>query len=115
MSELPPQFQEKLAMLQQLQQTLQLVLSEKQRLEVELSEAERALNELKNLDDNATIYKAIGSLLIKTERKPIVKELEEKRDFLNTRIMVLAKQEQRTRERLKEIQESIRERLKEVG
>jgi prefoldin beta subunit len=109
--ELPPQFQERLARLQQLQQTLQIVITEKQRLELEFSETERALKELKGLGDEDVVYKSVGSLLIKSNRRTLIKELEERKELLNTRIMVLARQEERTRVKVRELQRSIQEEL----
>lgn len=111
-SQLPPQVQEQLLRLQQLQQTLQMVISQKQQLELESSEIERALSELQKVTDDATVYKSIGSLLIKTQRAEIMKELEERKDLAKTRITVLAKQEERTKERVKELQQRLQERLR---
>jgi prefoldin beta subunit len=110
---IPPQFQEQLAKLQQLQQTLQIVLTQKQQLELELSDAERSLTELEKLTDTAVIYKSIGSLLVKSDRPNVIKELTERKELLKTRVAVLAKQEERTRERLNELSQSIQERLKQ--
>jgi len=109
---IPPQFQEQLAKLQQLQQTLQIVLTQRQQLELELSDAERALTELEKLTDTSVIYKSIGSLLVKSDRQTVMKELSERKELLKTRVTVLAKQEERTREKLKELSQTIQERLK---
>ncbi len=111
-SQLPPQVQEQLLRLQQLQQTLQMVISQKQQLELESSEIEKALSELQRVTDDATVYKSIGSLLIKTQRGEIMKELEERKDLAKTRITVLSKQEERTKERVKELQQRLQERLR---
>jgi len=81
-------------------------------LELESSEIERALSELQKVTDDATVYKSIGSLLIKTQRAEIMKELEERKDLAKTRITVLAKQEERTKERVKELQQRLQERLR---
>ncbi len=62
---LPPQVQERLLRLQQLQQTLQSVLAQKQQVELESTEVEQALSELQTMAEDAVIYKAIGSLLVK--------------------------------------------------
>jgi hypothetical protein len=40
---------------------------------------------------------------------------EEKKELINTRVTVLAKQEERTRERLKELQDRVQQRLKASG
>jgi prefoldin beta subunit len=108
---LPPQLQEQISRLQQLQQTLQVVVSQKQQLEVEHSEIERALAELDKLTDDAVVYKSVGALLVKSDRQTVLAELKERNDLVNMRVGVLAKQEERARERLKELQERIQRRL----
>jgi len=111
-SSIPPQVQEQLARLQQLQQTLQVVITQKQQVELELSDTERALKELEKLIDETVIYKSIGALLVKSNRQSVIKELNERKELLNTRVTVLAKQEERARSKLKELQQSLQERLR---
>ena len=113
--ELPPQLQEQLLRLQQLQQTLQAVASQKQQLEIEASETEKALAELEKLSDETPVYKSVGNLLLKSERQSLLKELKERKDLLGTRITVLGRQEERTKERLKELQGKLQERLRPQG
>jgi len=113
--QLPPQIQEDLVRLQQLQQTLQVVVTQKQQLELELTETEKALSELDKIADTVPVYKSVGSILLKSERQGLVNELKEKKELINTRVTVLAKQEERTRERLKELQDRVQQRLKTSG
>jgi len=114
LSKLPPQVQERLLRLQQLQQTLQAVLTQKQQLELERTETEQALSELGKLDDSAVVYKSIGSLLVKTEKAKVTTELSERKDFLNMRIDVLGKQEERLRTQVKELQTKLQRDLRPV-
>ena len=111
-SQLPPPVQERLLRLQQLQQTLQSILGQKQQVEFEVTEIDQALNELQKLTDDAVIYKAAGSLLMKSERTKVITELTERKELLNTRVTVLGRQEERTRERLKDMQEKLQEKLR---
>jgi prefoldin beta subunit len=90
--------------LQQLQQTLQTVLQQKQQVDMEVTEIDQTLKELENTADDATIYKAAGSLLVKSQKPKVVTELNERKDFLATRQTVLARQEERMRTQLKDIQ-----------
>ncbi|MDQ1278967.1 MAG: prefoldin beta subunit [Thermoproteota archaeon] len=109
---LPPQLQEQLLRLQQLQQTLQVVVSQRQQLELERSEVDRALNELEKMADDSIIYKSVGSLLLKSEKKKVMDELHERKELVETRITVLTRQQTRAEERVKELQQLIQERLK---
>lgn len=109
--ELPPQIQEQLVRLQQLQQTLQSVVTQKQQLELELNDTDKALSELEKSTDETPVYKSVGNILVKSNRQTLITELKERKELLTTRVTVLGKQEDRTRERLKEVQEKLQERL----
>ena len=112
---LPPAIQERLMRLQQLQETLQTVLTQKQQLEVELLEVDQALGQLEKTIGNTTIYKSIGSLLIKTEKEKVTAELKERKELANMRVSVLSKQEERLRSQLKDLQEKLQKDLKPVS
>jgi len=114
-SKLPPQVQERLLRLQQLQQTLQTVLAQKQQVEFELTEIEQALSELQKTADDAVIYRAIGTLLVKAEKAKIVADLNERKELLNTRATVLGKQEERLRSQLKDLQAKLQQDLSPVS
>ena len=114
-SRLPPQVQERLLRLQQLQQTLQSVMGQKQQVEMEQTEIEQTVTELQKTADDAVIYKAIGSLLVKAEKATITAELVERKDLLNTRSTVLARQEERLRSQAKDVQTKLQEDLNPVS
>ena len=114
-SNLPPQVQERLLRLQQLQQTLQSVLAQKQQVELEMTEIDQASGELQKLADDAVIYKATGSLLIGTEKGKISTELAERKELLSTRTSILAKQEERLRGQLKDLQTKLQQDLNPVS
>jgi prefoldin beta subunit len=105
--ELPPWLKEQLARLQQLQQNLQAIMMQKQQVEIEKVETERALDELKKTTSDDTVYKLAGPLLVKSNRDDLIKELEEKKELSNTRVVVLGKQESRVKENLKEVENKI--------
>jgi prefoldin beta subunit len=87
-------------------------VSQKQLLEAEKAEADRATEELNKAASDAIVYKNAGSVLVKANRDDLLKELEEKTDLTNTRILVLAKQEERIRSNLQEVQNRVNEALK---
>ena len=110
--QIPQQLQEQLQRLQQLQQTLETVVAQRQQLELESMEVNRALAELEKIPDDGLVYKSVGSLLVKAEKKKVVEELAERRELVTTRITVLQRQQTRADERLKELQKAIQERLR---
>ena len=111
-NELPPWLKEQISRLQQLQQNLQAIMMQKQQIELEIVETERALEELSKTTTSDSIYKAAGPLLIKSEKETIEKDLTEKKELANTRVMVLGKQELRVKENLKEVENKINQMLK---
>lgn len=110
-SQLPPNIQEKLTRLQQLQNTMQQLVLQKQRLEIEMSESDRALKTLEDVSSDAKVYKSAGAILVEKNKENVVKELKDRREFLEMRSKVLYKQEGNTRERLTKLQESLQKEL----
>jgi prefoldin beta subunit len=110
-TQLPPNIQEKLSRLQQLQNTMQQLVLQKQRLDLELTESERALKTLEDVPSDAKVYKSAGSILVEKRKEDVVKELEDRKEFLEMRSKVLAKQEGNTRERITSLQESLQKEL----
>jgi prefoldin beta subunit len=110
--QIPPWLQEQLMKLQQSQQNLQSIMAQKQQLDVEQMEADRALEELKKAADTDAVYKHAGSVLIKSTKTALIAELEEKKELANTRVTVLAKQETRVKESIKEQETKINEMIR---
>lgn len=115
LSKLPPNVQERLLRLQQLQQTLQSILAQKQQVEMEKNEVEQTIAELQKTADAAIIYKAVGSLLVRAEKPKVTEELVERKELLDTRSTVLARQEERIRGQVKESQTKLQEDLNPVS
>ena len=114
-SKLPPNVQERLLRLQQLQQTLQSILAQKQQVDMEKTEVDQTLAELQKTPDDAVIYKAIGSLLVKAEKPKVSEELAERKSLLDTRSTVMTRQEERIRSQVKEAQTKLQEDLSPVS
>lgn len=110
--EIPPWLREQLSRMQQLQQNLQAILMQKQQLEAESVEIEKATEELKKSEQDVAVYKSVGPLMIKTKKDDTLKELDEKKDLANTRLVVLGKQETRVKENLKEVENKINEMIR---
>lgn len=107
--ELPPQIKNQLAQLQQIQQQAQAIAVQKNQVEINLKETELALEELEKLEPEAVIYRAIGDLLIKSERDKTKDSLKEKKDTLDLRLQTLARQEERVQKRFQQLQEQLKQ------
>jgi len=108
-TDLPPQIKNQLAQLQQVQQQAQAIAAQKNQVEIALKETDLALEELEKLDTDAVVYRAIGNLLIRTERDKTKESLKEKKDTLDLRIQTLARQEERSQKRFQQLQEQLKQ------
>jgi len=110
--QMPPWLQEQLMKMQQSQQNLQAMMQQKQQIEMEKIETDKSLEELKKASDDDMVYKHAGSILIKSTKKELIDELEERKELTKTRSTVLEKQENRLKETLKEQEAKITEMMK---
>ena len=79
---------------------------------MENTESERALEELQKANDDDQVFKFAGSILIKSDKKTLIEELEEKKELSKTKTTVLTKQEERIKSSLQEQEKKIQEMLK---
>ena len=107
--QIPPLVQEQLAKLQQTQQNFQSILMQKQQLESEKHEIEKALEELKKASDDESVFKHAGTIMIKSNKKDLIDELEEQIELAKTKASLLVKQEERLKIALKEQETKIQE------
>ena len=110
--QMPPWLQEQITKMQQTQQNLQSILAQKQQVDMDTTESERALEELQKSCDNDQVFKFSGMILIKSDKKTLIDELEEKKELSKTKITVLAKQEERLKTSLQEQEKKIQDMLK---
>ena len=110
--QIPPVVQEQLAGLQQTQQNLQSIMMQKQQLESEKLETEKALEELKKASDDESVFKHAGTIMIKSNKKDLIDELEEHVELAKTKASLLVKQEERLKTTLKEQETKIQEIMK---
>ena len=111
--QMPPWLQEQITKMQQTQQNLQSILAQKQQVDMENIESERALEELQKANDDEQVFKYAGTILIKSEKKTLIDELEEKKELSKTKITVLGKHEQRLKTSLQEQEKKIQDMLKQ--
>ena len=97
--------------MQNLQNTLQQLLVQRQRIEMEQMESDKALETLNTVTDDSKVYKSVGAVLVEKPRGDVVKELEERKEFLDMRLKVIVKQEEKTREKMTGVQETLQKEL----
>jgi len=97
--------------LQVLDQNLQQLMMQKQAFQLELNETLNALEEVKKADDE--IYKVVGSIMVKAEKKSTIKDLEEKKKILELRNDAIGKQEKLIESKAKELKEETQKSMRE--
>lgn len=100
--QIPPWLQEQIKAFQQTQNNLQGIVTQMQQVEAERLDTERALEELQKASDEDAVYKQAGSILIKSDRKSLMDDLQERIELAKTRVMVLEKQKKRLEETFRE-------------
>ncbi len=91
-----------------------MVVSQKVQLENALKEVENAIQEVEKVEESTPIYKSVGTVLVKTKKEDVLKELNEKKETIEVRIRALSRQEEKLKERLKELQEKVKSMLSGV-
>lgn len=111
-NEMPPQIKQKFAQFQQLQQQIQMLSAQKFQLEAQQRDTERSINELSKTSQDVPIYKSIGSLLIRIEKRDELEaELKDKKESLDIRLKTFDKQEKHLIERYQALQQELTQAL----
>ncbi len=108
MNDISPKLQNQISQYQQIQQQIQVLSSQRYQLEAQSREVSKALEELNGLQQDAVIYKNVGSLMIKAkDRETVLKDLTEQKETLDIRVKSIEKQEKHLRERYQSLQEEL--------
>jgi len=91
-----------------LQQQIRNVLIQKETIKLQLAEIDSALEELKNSKED-NVYKVVGNVMIKKSKNDVEKELKEVKEDLQIRVNSLEKIEKDLIERIKNIEEKLKE------
>lgn len=94
---------EKIRELQILEKNLHALGMQKQAFQMEIAETSNALDELSKTNDE--VYKIVGSIMLKSDKAKIIKELEEKKKLLEIRQSSIEKQESMIESKAQSVQE----------
>jgi prefoldin beta subunit len=109
---IPPQVQQQLANLQALNANYQATAQQRAQFEAMRAENQAALEALEALAEDAPVYRNVGSLLLRDDRKAALERLKEDVETGEVRIQRLKKQEETLREQLGQLQQKIQAALK---
>ena len=102
---------ESLLQLQLTEQGLQNLMLQKQMFQAEIIETDHALKELGKIG-KGDVYKVVSSLMFKSDKVEVKKELEKKKDILNLRVRAIEKQEEDLKNKVNMLREKVMKSLK---
>ena len=96
-----------LARYQQTLEELRAVVLSLQQYRARLAEIERVVKELEKLQDEY-VYKSYGSILFRTPKEEVLRELASEKELLQVRVEEFSKRERLLRERLSSLEKQLR-------
>lgn len=102
--------QERIQELQSYEQVMHNLLMQKQAFQMELSETENALSEVATAKDD--IFKLVGQIMIKADKKRTEEELKKKQELMALRLKSIEKQENELGKKVEEIKKEVMKKIK---
>ncbi|MEK6831098.1 MAG: prefoldin subunit beta [Nanoarchaeota archaeon] len=102
--------QEKIQEMQSYEQTLHALLIQKQAFQIELTETENALSEIEKSKDD--IFKIVGNIMVKAEKKQVESELKKKKELLSLRLKSIESQETKITDKADELKKEVMKKIK---
>ncbi len=107
--------QKLIAEYQSVQGALLNVKQQRLMVEAELSELKKIKEELEKKGDDVELYKLIGHVFIKTNKKEVLDEVESRMELLEVRLQSLRRQEQELAKKLEELAKELQRFTKAGG
>ena len=106
MNEITPEnVQEQVNIFRQMQQQIQNLSQQASQMDMTIGETERTLEEIENVDNDAVLYRAIGSVMKKIDDNPsLVSDLNEEKERMEIRNNSLKNQIKKMNVELAEMQ-----------
>ena len=96
----------KLMNLNSLQQSYEITMSQRLQIESALRDTELAIEELEKIKSEDTVYKAIGGILIKSEKDKLLDEKKSLKVTLEMKLKTYKQKEERVRNQIETMRKS---------
>lgn len=97
----------KILNLNNLQQSFEFITSQRIQVESTLRESELAIEELEKINPTDTVYKAIGGILVKSEKNKLLDEKKSLKVTLEMRLKTLKQKEDRVKSQIETMRKSL--------
>lgn len=111
----PPEIQQLIIQYQSMREHYARIDAELKVVEAELADIDNITATLKEVSDDAELYKAVGHVLVKRGKADILKELDERRELLTIKRDKYRKQLEFLSKQISELEARIREALQRSG
>ena len=101
------QQKKKILNLNNLQQSFEFITSQRLQVESTLRESELAIEELEKINPEDTVYKAIGGILVKSEKTKLLDEKKSLKVTLEMRLKTLKQKEDRVKTQIETMRKSL--------
>ena len=98
---------QKLLNFNNLQQSFEFLTSQRLQIESTLRETELAIEELEKINPDDTVYKAIGGILVKSEKNKLLDEKKSLKVTLEMRLKTLKQKEERVKTQIETMRKSL--------
>ena len=106
-----PEAQQMFLQMQQMQKQLQSIDMQKQNIAYQKMEIEKALEEVKKCDEKEEMFKIVGPIMIKSDKKKLENELSDTTKNIENNLKLLEETEKKIGEKLTSNQEKLQEML----
>ncbi len=107
MQRLPPEVEKALTKYQEVESQLASVMTQKGTVISFIKEIERALSILKDLPDDAVVYRSTGHVLVRVSKEEATRDLESRKEELEIRLTSLEKMESILKKQLEELRATL--------
>jgi len=94
---------------------LEQITLQKQQSEQQLKETERALGLLEDTDEDTTVYRTVGDVMMESDRNETVEELEDEKETLEVRVESLESREEKTQDQFEDLRDEVEQMLGGLG
>ena len=98
---------QKLLNFNNLQQSFEFITSQRLQIESTFRETELAIDELEKINPDDTVYKAIGGILVKSEKNKLLDEKRSLKVTLEMRLKTLKQKEERVKTQIETMRKSL--------
>ncbi len=103
----PKDLQAEVEEFQKTYRQLSTIATQRQQVIMQIEELKQASDYLKKSKDDTTIFKAVGNLLVQTQKKDANKEVDDRLELFELREKTMKKQEDSTREKLEDMRKKL--------